>query len=932
MSIMKTSSFHYNKKPIAMVLWHLILISCSLKISITISAQTTSICSGIMDNYVCPEEPVSPDPALLNLLTGQNANNPCFGLLEFDNFPGLTKCNGIDIPDNALFIHQLTFPVSGNVTSAILQFRAKAAPSSPPGAGQSNTDFIAFFEGATYITGANLIQLPEAGGTWNPNQDASFTLNLGNLPAVFSQNNILQYLNDGDLDIVIGNETGVDWMCINPSSEESCCTDFDDFCQRVENAVTVNMGNDLCKANLNIGDIGCNDLIEYVDWGDMQIDNGPFYAGEMPMHVYSGSGVYTICYLAIERDSNGVNCFEKLVCDTIDLPCTSNQITTKYLVEGKRCKYTLIPPKAVWKISMKSVDSGGRDTAAAYPYHIETAILKPFDFPAPTVSFTDSLGNPILTSVNEEIQLTEDNAVSAKIQSLSPAPPGYGWYGLKSNPLTLSLSPNPDSTYFDIAFEWSGLPPGSQDSTGAFWMSDDKDDLYQEQITDALTDLDTAIFKAATIYWPKHKNCKGTPIYNPITGMYDTHMTWEIYYKCVDYGGRTSSSSSLYHLQAAVLKPVDFPIPNFTFTDSLGNPVFTPFDEEIILSQNGSVADKIEATNPAPVGYEWFGLQSNELTPSDSPNSDSLDLKIVFDWLNLPPGSLNATGAFWASDDKDDLYDEFITDQYTELDTATFRATSHYGIDIKNCKFIDTPCCTLSWDIKWRCEDSGARTAASSTPYHLQTAVLKPTTFLAPNFTLTDTLGSIVITPTGEEIVLSENSDVATKIQAIYPAPVGYEWYGLQSNSLTPSDSNNPVSQDFKIRFEWTGLDSSQNSSGAFWASDDKDDLYGELITDAFTELDTAQLVSTNNISKTNSIHLYPNPTSNTLTLEFKGAVPKAGSVQILDLYGRLLERQNLLPGQQKHQLSVADLPAGMYFVRVTDGGVPIWSEKVVKQ
>lgn len=92
------------------------------------------------------------------------------------------------------------------------------------------------------------------------------------------------------------------------------------------------------------------------------------------------------------------------------------------------------------------------------------------------------------------------------------------------------------------------------------------------------------------------------------------------------------------------------------------------------------------------------------------------------------------------------------------------------------------------------------------------------------------------------------------------------------------------------------------------------------------------QLVDLQEVSKQQSIHLYPNPTSNTLTLEFKGAVPKAGNVQILDLYGRLLEKQNLLPGHQKHQLSVADLPAGMYFVRVTDGGVPVWAEKVIKQ
>lgn len=352
-----------------------------------LSAQSIQICSGLPDNYLCQEEPVTPDPALLSMLLAQNAANPCFGLLEFDNFPGLTKCDGTDIPSHAYFIHQLTFPVpSGNISAARLQFRAKAAPDLN---GQTHTDFIAFYEGDTYITGANLHLLPGANGTWNPNQDATFTLQLGNLPAAFSVNNILPYLNDGDLDIVIGNETGVDWMCISPSYT-------------------------------------------------------PFLA------------------------------------------------TTKYAIPRKRCTYTLIPPRARWLISVKSVDSGGRDSVSFTPYHLQTAVLQPTSFPPPNVSFTDSLGNPVFTSIGEEIMLLENTAVSVKVQEIHPAPLGYEWYGLQSNAITPSDAPNADSMYFDLVFEWANLPPGSEDSTGAFWMSDNKDDLYDEFITDAFTLLDAA--------------------------------------------------------------------------------------------------------------------------------------------------------------------------------------------------------------------------------------------------------------------------------------------------------------------------------------------------------------------------------------------------------------------------------------------------------
>ena len=77
---------------------------------------------------------------------------------------------------------------------------------------------------------------------------------------------------------------------------------------------------------------------------------------------------------------------------------------------------------------------------------------------------------------------------------------------------------------------------------------------------------------------------------------------------------------------------------------------------------------------------------------------------------------------------------------------------------------------------------------------------------------------------------------------------------------------------------------------------------------------------------------LFPNPTSRTLTLRFMGTIPENGTVHISDVFGKLLQTESLQPGERTHQFSVSSLAAGMYFVRVTDGGVPIWSEKVVKQ
>lgn len=81
-----------------------------------------------------------------------------------------------------------------------------------------------------------------------------------------------------------------------------------------------------------------------------------------------------------------------------------------------------------------------------------------------------------------------------------------------------------------------------------------------------------------------------------------------------------------------------------------------------------------------------------------------------------------------------------------------------------------------------------------------------------------------------------------------------------------------------------------------------------------------------------NEISISPNPTDGALTLAFPAKTPQYGTVQILNSSGRLLQSEALQSGEPSHPFSVSSLPAGMYFVRVTDGGVPIWVEKVVKR
>ena len=111
------------------------------------------------------------------------------------------------------------------------------------------------------------------------------------------------------------------YTCFEPPAD-SCCLDYDIFCQNVMNAVNITVDNANCKATLNIGDLPGCDYLEWVNWGDGVQDYGPFVAGAMPMHTYSGSGTFVISYLAIEVNPHtGLICFEKILKDTIVLNC-----------------------------------------------------------------------------------------------------------------------------------------------------------------------------------------------------------------------------------------------------------------------------------------------------------------------------------------------------------------------------------------------------------------------------------------------------------------------------------------------------------------------------------------------------------------------------------------------------------------------------------
>jgi hypothetical protein len=157
----------------------------------------TSCPGGRVDNFATGDgpEPSSPSAAL-SAITG--------GVYKgFD-----------DDTDNRYFLHTFhCWQESSTVIGATLTFRAKASAF----LGASNDAIHLRQNGSTLVWAEFLSQLPGAGGTWNANQTATFTLDLANLPpstisTYTNITNVLASLQDGDLDVAIQDDTEIDYM------------------------------------------------------------------------------------------------------------------------------------------------------------------------------------------------------------------------------------------------------------------------------------------------------------------------------------------------------------------------------------------------------------------------------------------------------------------------------------------------------------------------------------------------------------------------------------------------------------------------------------------------------------------------------------------------------------------------------------------------
>ncbi len=77
------------------------------------------------------------------------------------------------------------------------------------------------------------------------------------------------------------------------------------------------------------------------------------------------------------------------------------------------------------------------------------------------------------------------------------------------------------------------------------------------------------------------------------------------------------------------------------------------------------------------------------------------------------------------------------------------------------------------------------------------------------------------------------------------------------------------------------------------------------------------------------SISAYPNPTTDYLTLKIDGNVQTQYIASLYDITGKLLKAKNITAN--KTEINTNDLPAGTYFLKVTDNKKEIKSFKIIK-
>jgi endonuclease I len=95
--------------------------------------------------------------------------------------------------------------------------------------------------------------------------------------------------------------------------------------------------------------------------------------------------------------------------------------------------------------------------------------------------------------------------------------------------------------------------------------------------------------------------------------------------------------------------------------------------------------------------------------------------------------------------------------------------------------------------------------------------------------------------------------------------------------------------------------------------------FYRLKMIDIDGQFSNSKIVSVRNANNFSNAHVYPNPTKDKLVVKLQQALTESSQLFIADLSGRIVMQQQVTGGQKNIDLFVNHLPAGRYFIKISN-------------
>ena len=612
-----------------------------------------------------------------------------------------------------------------------------------------------------------------------------------------------------------------------------CCASEEEFCENLENNVTLSIDQQLCTATLDIGGFdGCDGYIEWIDWNYPSTQQGPYPPGSSVTYNYSGSGTYTICYLAIERDTaTGINCNEKLVCETITLDCADCYCGT--------FSSLFFPLNRDVQGSSAFCDAPEITLGCPAPGR-SIQLTGSFQCAGPNCPATAQVSWQLYRLPNTTTPVASSTTTANPYFSISILPAWYatpgsyelrlvGHCGVQECPCIVRFRVDcPDPCPCDEAAFMKAVKKGFASVTSNL--------ACQACFAPvALSDCDSVSWHIGSISNPPVGATFGNQTF---CQNFASSGTYTIVMSVIRKKSDGTVCAMAVKSRTVQVTCTPFPICDASVFD---NPGFNLGAEGGVLG-SGGLSENWMAASGEPVVIEGAGGSLNAWTISLAGNLEGGDALTPLDpiCLERDTGMITLRAKDMTSGGRPRPCDRIVVGLGRDgmLDDALTLAT--ISLD------------ALDWG-EWY---------DIQIPYDLE------------DYPEVDACGNAM--------------------QGALVQPVVYV-----TNALVD---------------EQGGVDTRSSAQIDYFC------FGGRLLT------------KVDDPKQGPSIHFFPNPTTGELTLRFDGATPSQGQLQILDLYGRVVQQQPLVAGTAEQILSIEALPAGVYFVKVLDEGIPVWAGKVIKQ